>query len=174
MFTLNCSFILSRKRRKTFREISMTRWTKEQNTKTEELWKGLYVNCCDFFYAEGNISRIGIMPNFPPLQSPDTFYNDASRSQKGKVLRWNKHASLQADSVSVHCLQTNEKPRDKMRIHHGCSTTHGRAKFVLHWIPQFHQIFTSSVSSKTKTDKKFSCVFIRTWRAKAKLVKSKS
>ena len=36
----------------------------------------------------------------------------------------------QADPMSVHRLQSNEKPRDKMHIHLGCSTTHGRAKFV--------------------------------------------
>ena len=132
-----------------------------RRTKYQELWKGLYVNCCDFFYAEDFVGRIGFMLNFTPLRSRDTFYNHASRSQKGKILRWNKHAGQQADPVSVHCLQTNEKPRDKMRSHLGCSTTHGRAKFVPHWIPQFHQIFTSSASS--------------TWRrAKAKLVNNKS
>ena len=34
--------------------------------KYQELWKGLYVhvNCCDFFYAEDFIGRIGIMLNF--------------------------------------------------------------------------------------------------------------
>ena len=42
-----------------------------------------------------------------------------------------------------------------MRIHLGCSTTHGRAKLVPHCIPKFHQIFTSTASTKTKTDKKF-------------------
>ena len=41
-----------------------------------------------------------------------------------------EHAGKQADPASVHRLQTNEKPRDKMHIHLGCSTTHGRAKFV--------------------------------------------
>ena len=49
-----------------------------------------------------------------------------------------------------------------MRIHLDCSTTHGRAKLGPHWIPQFHQIFTSSASSNTKTGKKFSCVLVRT------------
>ena len=88
-------------------------------------------------------------------------HNRASRSQKGKILRWNKHAGQQADPVSVHRLQTNEKLRDKMHIHLDCSTTHGRAKLVPQWIPQFHQIFTSSASSKTKTDKKFSYIFVR-------------
>ena len=59
-----------------------------------------------------------------------------------------------------------------MTIHLGCITTHGRAKPIPH---QFHQIFTSSASSKTKTDKKFFCVFVRTWRkAKAKLANNKS
>ena len=130
-----------------------------RRTKYQELWKGLYVNCCNFFYAEDFDGRIGIMLNFTSLWSPDIFwlfYNHASRSQKGKILRWNKHSGQQADPVSVHRLQTNEKPRDKMHIHLGYSTTHGRAKLVPHWIPQFHQIFTSSASSKTKTNKKFS------------------
>ena len=40
--------------------------------------------------------------------------------------------TLQASVLSVHCLQTNEKPKEKMRIHLGCSATHGRAKLVLH------------------------------------------
>ena len=149
-----------------------------RRTKYQELWKGLYVNCCDFFYAEDFVGRIGITLNFTSFRSPDIFYNHASRSQKGKILKWNKHAGQQADAVSVHYLQTNEKPRNKMRIHLGCSVTHECAKLVPHWIPQFHQIFTSSsssASSKTKTDKKFSCIFVRTWRrAKAKLVNNKS
>ena len=104
-----------------------------------------------------------------------TMPQEARIRRKGKILRWNKHAGQQADPVSVHCPQTNEKSRDKMRIRLGCSTTHGRPKLVPHWIPQFHQIFTSSASSKTKTDKKFSCVFVRTSRrTKAKLVSNKS
>ena len=107
------------------------------------------------FNAEDFVGRIGIMLNITPLRSPDIFYNHASRSQKGKILRWNKHAGHQADPVSVHCLQTTEQPRDKMRIHLGCSTTHGPVKLVPHWIPQFHQIVTSSASSKTKTGEKF-------------------
>ena len=130
-----------------------------RRTKYQELWRGSYVNCCDFFYAEDFVGRImGIMLNITPLRPPDIFYNRASRSQTGKILRWNKHAGRQADPVSVHCLQTTEKSRDKMRIHLG----HGRAKLVPHWIPQFHQIFTSSASSKTKTDEKFFCIFVRT------------
>ena len=42
--------------------------------------------------------------------------------------------------VFTACKQL-EKPRDKMRILLGCSTTHGRAKLVPHWIPQSHQTF---------------------------------
>ena len=162
------------------RQWLMTTWNKQTSTILAQksvavLWycyrskdkipralKRFYVNCCNFFYAEDFVSRIGIMFNFTPLRSPDIFYNHASRSQKGKILRWNKHAGQQVDSVSVQRLQTNEKPRDKMHIHLGWSTTHGRAKLVPHWIPQFHQIFTSSASSKTKMDKKFSYVFVRT------------
>ena len=146
-----------------------------RRTTYQELWKCLYVNCCNFFYAEDFVGRNGNMLNFTPLWSPDIFNNHASISQKGKILRWSKHVGQQADLVSVHCLQTNEKPRDKIRIHLGCSTTHDRAKLVPHWIPQSHQTFSSSASSKTKTDKKFSWVFVRTWKkAKAKLVNNKS
>ena len=57
-----------------------------------------------------------------------------------------------------------EPPRGKMlatlgkrafqAFHLGCSTTHGRLKLVPHLSPHFHQIFTSSASSKMKTDKK--------------------
>ena len=37
------------------------------------------------------------------------------------------------------------------------------------------RLFSSSASTKTKTDKEFSCVFVRTWRrATAKLVNNKS
>ena len=76
--------------------------------------------------------------------------------------------------VFTACKQM-KKPRDKMRIHLCCSTTHGRAKLVPHWISRFDQIFTSPASSKTKTDNKFSCVFVWTWRlTKAKLVNNKS
>ena len=119
--------------------------------------------------TEDFVGRIGIMLNITPLRSPDIFYNHASRSQKGKILRWNKHAGHQADPVSVHCLQTTEKPRDKMRIHLGCSTTHGPAKLVPHWIPQFHHIFTSSASSKTKMDKNFFFAFSSRHKEELKL-----
>ena len=99
------------------------------------------------------------------------FFITTLKKPEKENLEVEKHAGQQADPVSVHCLQTNEKPRDRMRIHLGCSTTHGHAKLVPHWILHFHQIFTSSTSSKKKTDKKFSYVFFRTWRrAKAKLV----
>ena len=66
-----------------------------QRTKYQELWKGLYVNCCDFFYVEDFVGRIGIMLNITPLRSPDIFYNHASISQKGKILRWNRMRATQ-------------------------------------------------------------------------------
>ena len=44
-----------------------------RRTKYQELWKGLYLNCCDFFYADDFVGRIGIMFNFTPLRSPDIF-----------------------------------------------------------------------------------------------------
>ena len=127
----------------------------------------LHRRCCrqNWYYAQ----------HYTSLISRYFHYNHASRSQKEKILRWNNHAGHQADPVSVHCLQTTWKPRDEMCIHLGCSTTHGHLNLVPHWIPQFHQIFTSSASSKTKTDKKLFCVFVRTWRrAKAKLTNNKS
>ena len=91
--------------------------------KIPELWKGLHVNCCFFFYTEDFAGRIGIMLfNFTPLWSPDIFYNHASRSQKGKMLRWNKHEGQQADlasqpqcsECSLQANKINKKPRDKM------------------------------------------------------------
>ena len=43
-------------------------------TKYQGVKKGLYVNCCDFFYAEDFVSRIGIMfITFRPLRSPDIY-----------------------------------------------------------------------------------------------------
>ena len=78
---------------------------------------------------------------------------------QGGTSMWASNRTLQANTPSVHCLQTNEKPRNKMGIHLGCNTTHGHAKLIPNWNPQFHQIFTSSASSKTKTDKEFSCLF---------------
>ena len=45
-----------------------------------------------------------------------TMPQEARICRKGKILRWNKHVGQLADAVSVHCPQTNEKPRDKMRI----------------------------------------------------------
>ena len=61
--------------------------------KIPELWKSLY--------REDFTGRICItLLNFTPLQPPDVFYNHASRSQKGKILRWNKHAGQQADLAS--------------------------------------------------------------------------
>ena len=42
--------------------------------KIPELWKGLYVKCCDLFYTEHIFDRIGIiLLNFTPLRSPDIF-----------------------------------------------------------------------------------------------------
>ena len=106
--------------------------------------------------------------NWYYVAQPDIFYNRAWRSQKGKILRmWASKQTLQVSVLNVHCLHTNEKLRDKMHIHLGCSTTHGRVKLIPHWIPQFHQIFTSSASSKMEMDKEFSCVFVRTLRRTA-------
>ena len=61
-----------------------------------------YVNCCDFFCTKDFVGRLGIMLlNSTRLRSPDIFYyNHASRSQKGKISRWNKHAGQQADLAS--------------------------------------------------------------------------
>ena len=149
-----------------------------RRTKFQELWKGSYVNCCNIFYAEDFAAELVLCSTLHLFDLQIFFITmpqEARICRKGKILRWNKHVGQLADAVSVHCPQTNEKPRDKMRIRLGCSTTHGRPKLVPHWIPQFHQIFTSSASSKTKTDQKFSCVFVQTWRrAKAKLANNKS
>ena len=44
----------------------------------------IYVNCCDFFYAEDFVGRIGIMLNFTPLRSPDIFITMPQEARKGK------------------------------------------------------------------------------------------
>ena len=61
--------------------------------------------------------------NFTSLRSLDVFYYHASRSQKGKMLRWNEHEGQQADlasqpqcsECSLQANKINNKPRDKMR-----------------------------------------------------------
>ena len=59
--------------------------------------------------------------------------------------------TLQASVPSVHCLQINEKPRDKMRIGLGRSTTHGRLRtFALK--SSYAQIF-SKLSLQVENDK---------------------
>ena len=81
-----------------------------QRTKYQELWKGLYVNCCDFFYAEDFVRRIGIMLNITPLRSPDIFYNRASISQTGKILRWNRMRATQRNLwVFTACKQLKNR-----------------------------------------------------------------
>ena len=81
----------------------------------------MYVNCCDFFYVDDFLSVELVLCSTLHLLDLQIFFihNHASKSQKGKILRWNKHAGQQADPVSVHRLQTDEKPRDKMHIHLG-------------------------------------------------------
>ena len=151
--------------KKTYRRLQFWRKNLTQcyrsKDKIPQLWKSLYVNCCDFFYTDDFVGRIGIMLlNFTPLRSPDIFYlTMPQEARKGKSwcgtsMRASKR-TLQASVLSVHCLQTNEKPRDKMRIHLGRSMTHGRVKLVPHWIPQFYQNFTSSASSKWKWTRNF-------------------
>ena len=138
MFIPLCSFILSA-RVSLPKQWLMTTWNKQMSTilcknlsqcccskhKIPELWKGLYVNCCDFFSAEDFVSRIGMMLliTLTPLQSPDIFITTPQEARKGKS--WggtSKRASkqiLQNSVLSVHCLQTNEQPRNKMHIHLG-------------------------------------------------------
>ena len=55
-----------------------------RRTKYQELWKGFFLNCCDFFYAEDFVGRIGIMFNFTPLRSPDIFITMRQEVRKGK------------------------------------------------------------------------------------------
>ena len=148
--------------------------------KIPELWKSLYVNC-DFFYAEDFVDRIGHFCcstlHLFGFQVSFTTKPQVARKGKsrGETSMWASRQTLQARLLSVHHLQTNEKLRDKMCIHLDCSATHGRAKLVPHWIPQFHQIFTYLAPSKMKTDDKFSCVFTWTWKkTKGNLVNNKS
>ena len=99
----------------------------------------------DVAYARDTESRckIGIMLfNFTPIRSPHIFITMPQVARKGKSRGWtSKRASkrtLHASALSAHCVETNEKPRNKMRIHFGCSTTHGHTKLGPHWIPRFH------------------------------------
>ena len=87
--------------------------------------------------------KIGIMLfNFTPIRSPHIFITVPQVARKGKSRGWtSKRVSkrtLHASALSAHCVETNEKPRNKMRIHFGCSTTHGHTKLGPHWIPRFH------------------------------------
>ena len=132
--------------------------------KIPELSKSLYINCCDFFYTKDFVGRIVLCCSTLHLFDLQIFLITMPQEAKkgtcqGGTSIWASKRTLQANVLSVHCLQTNEKPRDKMGIHLGCSTAHGHTKLIPHWNPQFHQIFNSSVSSKTKTDKEFSCLF---------------
>ena len=127
-----------------------------RKTKYQELRKGLHVNCCDFCYAEDFVGRIGIMLNITPLRSPDIFYNHASRSQKGKILRRNKNACHHVDLAS-QCSEYSLPVKKMKNRQTKCAfifivvRPHGRAKLVPRWIrPRFHQISTSSASSKRK------------------------
>ena len=105
--------------KKTYRRLQFWRKNLTQcyrsKDKIPQLWKSLYVNCCDFFYTDDFVGRIGVMLlNFTTLRSPDVFYNHASRSQKGKISRMRaSKGSFQATVLSVHCLQTNEKQRSR-------------------------------------------------------------
>ena len=70
-------------------------------------WKGLYVNCRDFFYAEDFVGRIVIMLlNFKPLRSAD-IYKTMPRDSKKRKSRGGtrKRASKQTLQVEP---QTNE------------------------------------------------------------------
>ena len=157
--------------------------------KIPELWKGLYVNCCDFFYAEDFVGRIGIRRIMPPYYVAQLYSSSISseifffitmpqEARKGK----SRGGTLKPASgpckpvfwVFTACKQMKNRGIKCVFILVVVRPT-GRAKLVPYWIPQFHQIFTSSASSKTKTDKEFSCVFFRTWRwTKAKLISNKS
>ena len=71
--------------------------------------------------------------NFTPLRSPDIFITMPQEARKGKSRGGTSmEAGKRTLQASVHCLQTNENPRDKMHIHLGCSMTHGRVKLVPH------------------------------------------
>lgn len=51
---------------------------------------------------------------------------------RGETSKRASKRTLQASVLSVHCLQTNEKLRDKMGIHLGCGANHGCAKLFPH------------------------------------------
>ena len=104
-------------------------------------------------------------------------YSRASRSQKGKILRWNKHAGQQADPVRLWVFTACKQLKNRGT----------KCAFILVVVrpmvvqSSFHTEFLSSIRfsplrllQRRKRTKSF-CVFVRTWRrAKAKLANSKS
>ena len=107
--------------------------------KIPELSKGVYVNCCDFFCAEDFVGQNWCYVAQLYTSSISEIFlitmpqEARKRKSRGGTSMWASKWTLQASVPIVHCLQTNEKLRDKMHIHLGCSiTTHSRAKLVSH------------------------------------------
>jgi len=146
-------------------------------TNYEKLYTGLYLNCRDFFYLEDFFGGIGIvLLKFRLLRSPDIFWNRAS---------WISRSTSALDSLVVEISES--RPFSSVFVgrslavacpsaplagllssssfNHSswlqCDRGSLRAKDLgRRWTCGFQEIFASSTSSKTKMDKKVSCVFV--------------
>jgi len=131
-----------------------------------------------------------LLLKFRLLRFPDIFWNHAPWSQKEEISRSTSSTSIFAlDSLVVEVLESRPFSSNYMQLalvvvcpsaslaglvssstfnHFSwlqCDPRSLRAKdLVQRWTCGFHQIFASSAFSKTKMGKKFSCIFVQTWR----------
>jgi len=126
-------------------------------------------NCHDFFFLEDFIGSIGIMLlKFRLLHFPDIFWNHGSWSRKEEILRSTSSTPTSAlDSLVVEVLESHPFSSNYVRLALVvvCPSTSLalRARdLVRRRTCGFHQIFTSSASSRTKMGQTFSCIFIQT------------
>ena len=84
MFTLNCSFILSRKRRKTFREISMTRWTKDKIPRLKSFEKVCMLTAAISFMQKVISAELVLCPTSHLFSLQILFITMPQEARKGK------------------------------------------------------------------------------------------
>ena len=137
MFIFICSFIKA-ERQKTFHGIGMiscqkssphwqmsalislqqwlmTTWKHQTSTMYVELYTGLYLNCCDFFYLlEYFISGIGMLLEFRLLFSPDIFLKAKKRKSRG--LYHLHHSTLALDSLVMEVSESRPFSNYFMRL----------------------------------------------------------
>ena len=80
-----------------------------------ELYTGLYLNCCDFFYLlEYFISGIGMLLEFRLLFSPDIFLKAKKRKSRG--LYRLHHSTLALDSLVMEVSESRPFSNYFMRL----------------------------------------------------------